>query len=167
MKVGPPSLPPPIESRKGTSPKKGFKEIYKQKVKEEPKEPPFNLFLPPPKLEIPPEEYLIELITTITTAIENDLISTELKVHGTLIRIEQFNTQPGHLHIQIMTEGSQFDLLRSHLGQLDLALKTALPHVSCHLAPIQVHQTKNRFKNSPSSDMVRTKWTNGQKKFTP
>jgi hypothetical protein len=166
MKVTPKS--PPLlraEPAKAATPKKTFKEIYK--AKKETDIPSFNLYLPPSQLEVSAEEYLIELTHVIREAIENNEISTEFSVRGTTIMIEQFGTTPGHLHIHITTQGDQFDLLQSHLGRLDLALKTALPHISCHLAPLQVHATKNRCKNSASSDMVKTRWMNGQKKFTP
>ena len=170
MKVIPPPKTPLVDSRKETPVKKGFKEIYKQKMeqkKEEPQIPPFNLYLPEPKFEISGESYVLELTHVITQAIEHQEISTEFTVRGTTIMIEQLGQEPGHLHIQITTQGDKFQLLQSHLGQLDLALKAALPHISCHLAPLQTHQVKNRFKNSTSSDMVKTRWMNGQKKFTP
>ena len=154
MKIGAPPRLPPLHSAKEGPAKKSFKEICKEKTIKKEDVPSFNIYLPQAKLEVPPEDLLIELTRVITHAIENDTLATELHVKGTTIVIEQLSHQPGHLHIQITTQGDQFDLLQSHLGQLDLALKTALPHISCHLAPLQVHQSKNRPIRKP----INQKW---------
>lgn len=124
------------------TPKKQFKEVYK--AKEKPKEvPPAAVFQPSP-FEIRPElnieKELLEMVDLIQTHIKQEGTSTSLTVNsaglfgGTQIVIETSRFGSGEFYIELLTNPEALDLLTPNMGKLAEALKSALPHITCHLA---------------------------------